>query len=105
MEGIVVTGRGGSMGESSAEDGEVTSLTEASSGTHSVVAIVCTAESLIVMRRCSLEKVGKEIKSKEIGVIKEGLVSQDGSTSVKGLELKGSRFWGRTWDWKGNMNS
>ena len=80
------------MGESSAEDGEVTSLTEASSGTHSVVAIVCTAESLIVMRRCSLEKVGKEIKSKEIGVIKEGLVSQDGSTSVKGLELKGSRF-------------
>ena len=80
------------MGESSAEDGEVTSSTEASSGTHSVIAIVSTAESLIVMRRCSLEKVGKEIKSKEIGVIKEGLVSQDGSTSVKGLELKGSRF-------------
>ena len=39
-----------------------------------------------------IRKVGKEIKSKEIGVIKEGLVSQDGSTSVKGLELKGSRF-------------
>ena len=84
------------MGESSAEDGEVTSSTEASSGTHSVIAIASTAESLIVMRRCSLEKVGKEIKSKEIGVIKEGLVSQDGSTSVKGLELKGSRFCGRT---------
>ena len=105
MEGIVATRRGGSMGESSARDGEVTSLTEASRGTHSVVAIVFTVESLTVMGRCSLEKVGEEIKSKEIGVIKEGLVSEKGCTSVKGSESKGSRFWGRTWDWKGNMDS
>ena len=71
MEGIVATRRGGSMGESSARDGEVTSLTEASRGTHSVVAIVFIVESLTVMGRCSLEKVGEEIKSKEIGVIKD----------------------------------
>ena len=80
------------MGESSARDGEVTSLTEASRGTHSVVAVVSIAKSLIVMGRCSLEKVGEEIKSKEIGVIKEGLVSEEGSTFVKGSESKGSRF-------------
>ena len=48
MEGIVVTGRGGSMGESSAGDGEVTSLTKASRGTHSVVVVVSAAESLTV---------------------------------------------------------
>ena len=62
------------MGESSAGDREVTSLTKASRGTHSVVAVVSAAKSLTVMGRCSLEKVGEEIKSKEIGVIKEGLV-------------------------------
>ena len=84
------------MGESSARDGEVTSLRKASRGTHSVVAVVSTVESITVMGRCSLEKVGEEIKSKEIGVIKEGLVLEDGSTSIKGSESKGSRFCGRT---------
>ena len=36
------------MGESSAGDGEVTSLTKASRGTHSVVVVVSAAESLTV---------------------------------------------------------
>ena len=59
------------MGESSAGDREVTSLIESSRGTHFVVVVVSTVESLTVMGRCSFEKVGEEIKSKEIGVIKD----------------------------------
>ena len=51
MEGIVVTGRGGSMGESSSGDWELGSSIGASIGTQSALVVVSFVESPTVIVR------------------------------------------------------